>query len=345
MKRTTNILLLTLTLLMTGCGGHHGIDDLMPEGWEQLPIQFGISSDLEVESKAGIDNSNVTEHGFLAFGNLTVDGVQQTDLFGTTGATVLYDDATSAWTYSPLRYWQTGSYAFAAVMPYLTAYTPSFNADNELTLDFGTNGFDLASNQHDLMVAFDAQTVQSTSTATPVNFDFQHQLALVTIEGASKDPNTTGIQVTGIKVYGNSARTTGDMVFTNNEGTITSTYTITGSTTSAAPFKTFSYLEDAGSETTDDWTLAAPAADGTLAYDVLIPELIVFPETEVTFTIVVNYTEGGNAKTMTGTLTATWQAGMKYTYKFHLASDISFSVEVDKWGSPIKVGGEDIPII
>jgi hypothetical protein len=46
---------------------------------------------------------------------------------------------------------------------------------------------------------------------------------------------------------------------------------------------------------------------------------------------------------MTGTLPATWEAGKKYTYRFHLASDISFSVEVAKWGTN-KVG-EEIPII
>ena len=39
------------------------------------------------------------------------------------------------------------------------------------------------------------------------------------------------------------------------------------------------------------------------------------------------------------------EAGKKYTYRFHLASDISFSVEVARWGTPIKVGGENIPIL
>ena len=41
----------------------------------------------------------------------------------------------------------------------------------------------------------------------------------------------------------------------------------------------------------------------------------------------------------------TWEAGKKYTYRFHLASDISFSVEVAKWGTPIMVGENEIPII
>ncbi len=304
------------------------------------PIDFGISADLEVESKTVIDNSNVTGFSFVALGNLTVDGEQQTNLFGDDGANVFYEN--DAWTYSPLRYWQPGSYEFAAVMP-LMGYIPSFNASNQLTLNFA-NGFNLASSQTDLMVAFDSRTVQSASAAEPVNFSFEHQLALVTIEGASKDPNTNGIKVTGIKVFGNSAKTSGNMTFANSQGTVSATYTLTGATTSSSPYKTFLAADEAGPQTTDDWTLVAPAADGTPVYDVLIPELIVFPET-CEFTIVVNYTEGGNPKTMTGTLSATWEAGKKYTYRFHLASDISFSVEVAKWGTPIMVGENEIPII
>lgn len=339
MKRTLNILMTTL-LILTGCQDKPSLDPV-PGPSETYPIQFGISADLEVESKTVIDNSNVTDFSFVALGNLTVDGEQQTNLFDEKRANVSYQN--DAWTYSPLRYWQPGSYEFAAVMP-LMGYTPSFNASNQLTLNFGANGFNLASSQTDLMVAFDSRIFPSASAPKPVNFSFKHQLALVTIEGASKDPNTNGIQVTGIKVFGNSAKTSGNMTFANNRGTVSATYTLTGATTSSSPYKTFLAADEAGSQTTDDWTLVKPSADGTPVYDVLIPELIVFPET-CTFTIVVNYTENGNPKTMTGTLPATWEAGKKYAYRFHLASDISFSVEVAKWGTPIMVGGNEIPII
>ena len=331
---------MTTLLILTGCQDKPSLDPV-PGPSETYPIQFGISADLDVESKTVIDNSNVTGFSFFALGNLTVDGEQQTNLFGENGAIVSYQN--DAWTYSPLRYWQPGSYEFAAVMPFIAGYAPSFSASNQLTLNFA-NGFNLASSQTDLMVAFDSRTVQSASAATPVDFNFDHQLALVTIEGASKDPNTNGIQVTGIKVFGNSAKTSGNMTFANNQGTVSATYTLTGATTSSSPYKTFLAADEAGLQTTDDWTLVKPSADGTPVYDVLIPELIVFPET-CTFTIVVNYTENGNPKTMTGTLPATWEAGKKYTYRFHLASDISFSVEVAKWGTPIMVGGNEIPII
>lgn len=340
MKRTLNILMTTL-LILTGCQDKPSLDPV-PGQSETYPIQFGISADLEVESKTVIDNSNVTEFSFVALGNLTVGEEQQTNLFGENGVNVSYEN--DAWTYSPLRYWQPGSYKFAAVMPFIAGCTPSFSASNQLTLNFGANGFNLASSQTDLMVAFHSKPNQIPSSAKPVDFDFDHQLSLITIEGASKDNNTAGINVTDIKVYGNSARTVGNMVFINNEGTVTSQYTLMGTTTSASPYMTFLAIDEAGTETEYDWRLTQPSADGTPVYDVLIPELIVFPET-CTFTIVVNYTENGNQKTMTGTLPATWEAGKKYTYRFHLASDISFSVEVAKWGTPIMVGENEIPII
>ena len=338
MKRIINILFVILILIVTGCQDNSSLD-LASGQSENYPIRFGITADLNVEAKAAINNDNVKDYGFLAFGNLTVDGEQQS-LLGETGTPVIYDEG--AWTYSPLRFWQTGSYEFAAVMPYFYGYTPSFSADNQLTLDFGTAGFNLASSQKDLMVAFHSKPNQIPSSATPVDFDFDHQLSLITIEGASKNQNTTGINVTDIKVYGNSARTVGNMVFTNNKGTVTSQYTLMGTTTLDSPYMTFRAMDEAGTETEYDWKLTQPSADGTPVYDVLIPELIVFPET-CEFTIVVNYTEDGNRKTMTGSLPATWEAGKKYTYRFHLASDISFSVDVAKWGSN-KVGDE-IPII
>jgi hypothetical protein len=70
MKRTLNILMTTL-LILTGCQDKPSLD-LVPGPSETYPIQFGISADLEVESKAVIDKNNVTEFSFVALGNLTV---------------------------------------------------------------------------------------------------------------------------------------------------------------------------------------------------------------------------------------------------------------------------------
>ena len=310
MKRITNILLLTVTLLMAGCGGHSPIDP-EPVRPSLYPIDFGISADLEVESKAVIDDSNFETNKFTALGNLTVDGVQQS-VFGTTGVHVSY--VANAWTYSPIRFWQPGEYVFAGVMP-SAAGTASFSANNELTINFGTEGFDLSATQHDLMVAFDSQDVQSASTAEPVDFDFEHQLSLVVINGAYKE--TAGkVSVDKIEVFGNTAKTAGNMVFTHDESEISASYSLDSQSVTDED-NVYQTIEGA-------WELV-PSSTSTN----IVSGLLVFPE-ECDFSIVVTYTDrygdkDGVQKTKSATLHSNWEHGKKYTYTFNVNLDhISF---------------------
>lgn len=311
--------------------GKHPLPDFKAENQGEKPIEFGISADFDVESKVVIDNSNVHEQNFMALGNLTVDGEQQTNLFGANGANVSYDADQNTWTYSPLRYWQPGSYTFAAVMPHRITYQPSFSADNRLTLDFGVNGFNLAISQTDLMVAFDAQTVQSISAATQVGFNFEHQLALVVIKGAGLEPQTA-IRIDKIEVYGNNSRTQGDMVFYQNGSSIVSEYDITGPTTSRDVYQTLTPPDDTS------WILQSTASGAVPQYTTLVPGLLVFPEA-CEFSIIVTYSDyyGGGAgiqSTKTGTLSVDWERGMKYTYTFGVTlDDITFSEPtLSPWG-------------
>ena len=326
---------------MTGCGGHSPIDpDPVRPGL--YPIQFGISADLEVESKTVIDNSNVTDFSFVAFGNLTVDGEQQTNIFGDYGANVSYEN--DAWTYSPLRYWQPGSYKFAAVMPFM-GYTPSFNASNQLTLNFGTNGFDLASNQHDLMVAFDNVSNTEGLMGKPdpdndnkiraVNFNFQHQLSLVIIKGVNKE-SMGKIRIDKIEVYGNTAKTDGNMVFTYDGSSIDADYELdTESVTEAENvYQTF----------TGSWVLTPSTTTE------IVSGLLVFPEECDEFYIAVTYTDAYGSTNQVQTkktsqkLEANWERGKKYTYTFNLYLDhISFGEPtVTNWvsGGSVDTGIE-----
>lgn len=325
MKRIIDIIILTSVLILTGCKDVSSVDPQIGES-DRRPIEFGISSDLSVESKAAIDETNYTAAGFTAFGFFTEPDA-------TSGNPVFQDNTvvtyrTDAWSYTPLRYWQPGSYVFAGVMP--SGYSATFDSSNKLTLNFDEDGFNLAETQTDLLVAFDKETVTSVKDAGRVDFVFTHQLALVTIEGRSKDPDTQGITVQEIVVYGNSKKTTGDIVFTYNptSGTFTSAYTPGALSTDKDVYKTISRPGNlTGAAATADWDLAY-----TDTYDVLEPGLLVFPQT-CNFSIVVKYKEGGKDMTMTGTLPATWEAGKKYTYRFSLAADISFSFDVDEWDS------------
>lgn len=343
MKRTIYIFL-TMAFIIVGCKGSSSLDPDVMQSTDH-PIGFAVSCDLSVESKAVI---NVPTR-FVALGGLTtVDGWKTNKVFGAedTDGTEVSPTANNAWTYSPIRYWQPGSYVFAGVMPSTLACTPSLSENNhkQLTLDFGNSGFNLAETQTDLLVAFDEVSVESTASAGPVDFDFAHQFALVKIEGASVDPDTEGIQIQSIKVFGNTKSTAGNMVFTYAQPTgISSSYTLSSSeTTSDYPYKTLIAPTGDNLSAESDWELVKPGANG-LVYDTLVPELLVFPE-QCTFNIAITYKEGSNEKTRVGSLSADWKAGKKYTYSFNLATDITFSVTVSNW-IPDDVNDSPIEII
>ena len=337
MKRTASILLVTL-LVLTGCKDN---SSYAPEPGlnENHPIEFGVSGSLSVESKAPITSGA----DFIAFGDMTIGTSAAVSVFGDAGQQVTYSD--EAYAYSPVRYWQVASYSFGGVMPAGDFYTASFSSsDQTITLDFGEGlGYNLAEHQADLMAAFYDVTVQSLSNPEPVDFDFDHQLAWVVIEAASRNSGLAdqGLQITGLKVYGNTPSTEGDIVFTNTDnGPVISQTLSETKTSSTSPYKTFT-PPTSGASAGNDWTLVKPDTNGDV-YDELVPQLLVFPE-ECTFTIEVTYTENGIEKTRTGSLEADWKAGKKYTYKLHIATDISFSVSVSGWGEPVAVpdGEED----
>lgn len=336
MKRTASILLVTL-LVLTGCKDN---SSYAPEPGlnENHPIEFGVSGSLSVESKAPITSGA----DFIAFGDMTIGTSAAVSVFGDAGQQVAYSNG--AYAYSPVRYWQVASYSFGGVMPAGDFYTASFSSsDQTITLDFGEGlGYNLAEHQADLMAAFDDVTVQSLSNPEPVHFEFDHQLAWVVIEAASRNSGLAdqGLQITGLKVYGNTPSTEGDIVFTNTDNGLVISQTLSETkTSSTSPYKTFT-PPTSGASAGNDWTLVKPDTNGDV-YDELVPQLLVFPE-ECTFTIEVTYTENGIEKTRTGSLEADWKAGKKYTYKLHIATDISFSVTVSGWGDPVAVpDGED----
>lgn len=303
------------------------------------------------------------------FTNNYADGFYE-NVFGDGGTKVIRTQG--VWKYSPPKYWHRGIYTFAAVLPASTFnatysdYTPAeltnpygtytggvvTNEDNTLsynpsviTLHLGEEGYDLSAEQDDIMVAYynvDNRSENAPQTTNGVSLNFKHQMSLVTIKGASINPNTDGIQIDEITVYGNSAKTYGDMVFSYDGSTVSADFDVTGTTDENNVYKTFTEPSKTD-DTKYDWQLVRPTDDGTPVYDVLVPELIVFPES-CTFTIVVKYTESGISKTRIGTLTSSWEAGKKYTYNFNIATDITFSVDVSEWTAS-RVNDEDIDIV
>jgi hypothetical protein len=307
-----------------------------------------------VDSKAVICTSNYQEFGFVALGAWKQGTTMEEDaILGENGTEVRYNNG---WNYSPLCYWKEGVYDFAAVMPsslFVASHKHtgtasqgtarvSMDADTHktLTLDFSNGGYDLSEGQDDIMVAFSGADNTDRKMGTVVEgklkqvpLAFEHQLSLVSIKAATTDPRTD-IYINKIEVYGNSKATEGEIVFAYDGSKITSRYTTTGVTSETNPYKTIS------PSNADDWKLPAGGA-----YNTLVPELLVFPET-CSFTVAVTYADRyGKEFTGKGTISADWAAGKKYSYSFTVSLEsIAFAEPtIEPWPSEaVEIGSGDI---
>ena len=316
-----------VVLLLTGCGRYS--DDLVMQP-ENRPIEIGISDEWTDHTKAAYNQvTDLNGDGFIVWATCNKPEANSSTevVFGQAGTEVY----APSWTYSPDRYWQKGTYSFAAILPAsafnATHATPSetqvapygTQGTNSLTLECG-DGYNLATNQDDIMVAFaDVDNSESTmgtvvnGQTKKVSLTFKHQLALVKINGVNLETRTD-IRIDEITLYGNSASTDGNMVFNYNpaDGKITADYDLaTPKTTQDKVFRTMSGNDD-------EWVLPANNEKS------LVDDLIVFPES-CTFNIVVKYTDlYGNSEiqyTKTGSLSATWEVGKMYTYTFSIDLD------------------------
>ena len=209
-----------------------------------------------------------------------------------------------------------------------------------LTLEFGEAGYDLSAGQHDIMVAYSSADNSDRKMGTlvdgslkQVSLDFKHQLSLISIEAATTEPRTD-MFIKEIKVFGNSKATKGDIVFTYNEGTITSEYETAGNTDRDNVYKKIS------PSPAEDWKLPAGSE-----YTTLIDRLLVFPE-ECTFCLAVTYADRyGKEFTDVGKLSASWEAGKKYTYSFTVSlENIAFAdPTVEPWPeTAVEIGDGNI---
>lgn len=345
MKRIIHILLIA-AVLPVGCS-RNSFDPAPSQ--EYPPIEIGMS-DLTKAVYNGPGDIPAGD-GFVVWSSCTIDSESDPQaIFGTAGTKVYAPD----WTYSPTRFWQRGTYSFAAALPasaFNAQYAStepdkagsanisgSFSETGALTLDFGKDadnkpiGFDLSANQIDLMVAFPDDVTYTGGDPARVSLNFSHMFSMVSIEAATTEPRTD-MYIKEIKIYGNSSGTTGNMVFTSNGSTTTSTYVLTGTTSEEDVYKTITPSEPG-------WKLAAGSE-----YTTLIPGLLVFPE-ECPFCIQVTYADRyGKEFTDVGSLSASWEAGKKYTYSFTVSlENIAFAEPtVEPWPeTAVEIGDGNI---
>lgn len=130
------------------------------------------------------------------------------DIFGTHGTTVTAGN-NGLWIYSPVRYWQTGTYNFAAISPLSISENIAISGsiDNgELSLSFGTENSDwnLASVPTDLLIAEAASVTGRVNSTSPqsVSLTFTHLLSQIYFEAMNADANGTPIEVTKVEISG-----------------------------------------------------------------------------------------------------------------------------------------------
>lgn len=175
-------------------------DSLVKDG---MPIEFSSIS-VAIDTKTTTDGSTEGEtesttptapiDNFKVWASLTSNNTTQYEIFGQEGTEVSksINGQTLSWAYSPLRYWRPGNYKFYAVSP--VSHATGKLTENGLNLTFA-NGWDLRSNQEDLLLA------TSTTSNEVVSLQFDHLLSKITF--SAKNVSDTQIIITSLKIKGN----------------------------------------------------------------------------------------------------------------------------------------------
>ena len=306
-------------------GADMPVENGMPIAFSGLQTWVDTKAGAEDGSEEDITQSlpeTFTKFNVWASRVQTVNGENQPfEVFNETTVEKTGSGATVAWSYSPIRYWQPGTYNFYAVSP--TSISPSIPISGTLTsaglsLAFGElsdnqySGWDLSQNQVDLLMASntDFPSHYNLSENNPVELTFDHILSKLTFSVGNKSTDND-IIVTAIKVYGNHKKATGYTtslsLVSNSKSDINSPFVYTE--TSVA--------------------LSKIDSDGQIGYSEILEDLLVFPEDDcemfVEVTLKLDPTKEGYVKS-SGKVQVTWKQGKHYHYQVKVAPDnISFS--------------------
>ena len=289
---------------------------------------------------------NSTE-GFGVFGHYKeTDGKEfGSDLFNNQQVTY----KTSAWTYSPLRFWPTqGHIDFLAYAPYDSQYKDKVSKDNQ-KLEFTVNS--VIKDQKDLLWANNAvgQTKDNNSK-NKVKFHFYHALSRLGYT---------------VKLYGNGDYSSNDATFTVNK------ITLAGSpdgTSKNAFYKkgTIDLAQENDAPTLWDTSLSSTNDDkqnfDLVSSDKLLGKaginsgknyLFVIPqnfsgadELYVYVKYTINYTDGTPSVTNTvyKKLTTNFKQGKAYMLNLTIGLPIEFDAEVTDWTNTTDNKNTDINI-
>lgn len=223
MSKVNNIAhrLVPLCLLLVALAGCRKEDTPAPDTPSGTPIAFTPETATKA-AVSGVEDIQNDANGFRVWS--WFQGTTSGPMFGADGTQVTYDTATSAWTYSPTRYWMNGNYDFAAIYP--AAITTGEGEAATTTKIAGTYApataggtpvltvpnFD-ATTQADLLVAFnngtDGTGINGATPPSVVNLNFKHALTKINLkisQNLDKDKTNeykiTKVRISGIKNIG-----------------------------------------------------------------------------------------------------------------------------------------------
>lgn len=283
-----------------------------------------------------IADLKASTEGFGVFGNYNATGGQNfgSNLFN--NQPVAYK--TSAWTYSPLRYWPTeGHIDFLAYAPYDDNTALNTTLEGKMTSCINFTVVNKVTDQKDLLWAnAENQTKAYNSGTKKVEFTFNHALAKIGYSLKQKEAyDKTTITVTSIKLVGSDtkgafySKGTIDLSKENNNKDL---WTI-GENVEKQNF---------------DWFTGSAELTTTAAYNATDNDLFVIPQnfsetaTDKLF-VVVEYTvqtDGTAAlkNKVTKPITANFLQGKAYTINLTIGlTPIEFDATVDTWENGITI--------
>lgn len=155
------------------------------------PIEFS-SVYASVDTKTTTGENSALPANFQVWASRTVNSNTNYNVFGENGTTVTNTGSADSpkWTYSPVRYWQSGDYNFVAVTP-ATLVSSGKLTNGGLALSFGS---------WKLNSGIDALFATSDASNEVVSLTFKHLLTKISF--SAKTAGTTPIEIIGVKISG-----------------------------------------------------------------------------------------------------------------------------------------------
>ena len=262
-------------------------------------------------SKAVVNTSdNIKEIGFNVWSNLTLESNADDvhPVYGEDGTIVSHQNG--LWKCTNEQSWYKGYYEFAAALP-PSLFSGSYS-NSTLTLNTGSDGYDLASRQDDLMYAF-SNVDNSNGDASVVNMVFNHAFALLDIRIQSGAPFASqSIYGTKLTLYGIHRKMIGQLNITVSNESETSTNLneiLAEKTTEESPYYYLPYTATQGFN----------YGSNTISF--FPNKLLVFPEDleESPLTITIGLNRSGQEVLISHTISeGEWAPGSTNVYIFSI---------------------------